>query len=131
MHVGSDTPGKIVKANVTKESAKNVTRSLANMEVVANEDLEDLESPKVDIKQDDLKAEICALKKTLSDLLGAKTEVEALKKLVETLQNKILVLEKILLILVKVHPRKMSKLTILPRKMQEEPKILSKIHCVR
>ena len=46
-----------------------------------------LESPKVDIKQDDLKAEICAMKKTLSDLLGAKTEVEALKKLVETLQK--------------------------------------------
>ena len=38
-------------------------------------------------KKDDIKAEIYALKKTLSDLLDAKTEVEALKKIVKTLQN--------------------------------------------
>ena len=42
---------------------------------------------KQDDKQDDIKAEIYALKKTLSDLLDAKTEVEALKKIVKTLQN--------------------------------------------
>ena len=46
-----------------------------------------LKSAKIDTKQDDLKAEICALKKTLSDLLHAKSEVDALKKIVETLQN--------------------------------------------
>ena len=42
---------------------------------------------KQDEKQDDIKAEIYALKKTLSDLLDAKTEVEALKKIVKTLQS--------------------------------------------
>ena len=50
-----------------------------------------IKSPNVDTKQDDkldnIKAEINALKKTLSDLLDAKTEVEALKKIVKTLQN--------------------------------------------
>ena len=46
-----------------------------------------LKSPKIDTNQDDLKAEILALKKTLSDLLDAKNEVEALRKIVETLQN--------------------------------------------
>ena len=46
-----------------------------------------LKSPKIDTNQDDLKAEILALKKTLSDLLDAKHEVEALRKIVKTLQN--------------------------------------------
>ena len=46
-----------------------------------------LKSRKIDTNQDDLKAEILVLKKTLSDLLDAKNEVEALRKIVETLQN--------------------------------------------
>ena len=46
-----------------------------------------LKSPKIDAKQEDMKAEICGLKKTLSGLLDAKAEVEALKKIVETLQK--------------------------------------------
>ena len=46
-----------------------------------------IKSSKTDANQDDLKAEICALKKTLSDLLDAKTEIEALKKTVKTLQK--------------------------------------------
>ena len=38
MHVGSDMPRKTVWENVTKESVKNVTQSLVNLEMVANED---------------------------------------------------------------------------------------------
>ena len=38
MHVGSDMPRKIVWENAIKESVKNVTQSLANSGVGANED---------------------------------------------------------------------------------------------
>ena len=87
MHVGSDMLKKIVWANVIKESVKNVIQSFANLGVGVKEDklvATTTSSPQIYIPN---KAEIYALKKTLSDLLDAKTEVEALKKIVKTLQN--------------------------------------------